>query len=502
MNNSTQELLRYLKLIYKRRYLFIGVTVLVMTLMIAWSYTRPKLYKAESTVFIETNVINSLVQGIAVTPDMDERIHVLSYALLSRGLLERVLEKMGLPIVSKEPNKIEAFINGLISRIKIEVRRNELFIVSIVDSDPHFAQDFINMLVSTYVEESLSGTRAETYGAKRFLDEQIDHFRDKLEQTENAIIDFRKKQGVYVTINEEAIIDDLRQYQRELESIEISLATLTAQRDQHQRQLKTLPATLPLFNEQEQGDRILALETRLRQLLLTFTDGYPEVVRLKAEIEGLKRGRRNGEPSKAPSTGEMNIVNPVYQDVQQIIFDLEGQISSLQSRKQQLSKILTKREQILQEVPETQKNLALLVQDRDSSRRIYEELLLRHSQSEVSKQMEIGDKASTFRIVDAAFLPKIPISPNMLRQLLLSIAVGFAAGFGAVVLLENSSNKFRSLEQLQRYDIAILATIPTISNPDQVEQVKRLDMVIYFATSLYFAGILGALLLETYKRFF
>ena len=502
MNESLQELLKYLKLIYRRRYLFIAVSLLVMTLMVAWSYTLPKKYRASSTVFIESNVINSLVEGIAVTPDMDERIRVLRYALLSRGLLTRVLEKMGHRSVLGGEVKVASFVAGLTKRINIEVRRNELFFVSIVDSDPHFAQDFINMLVSTYVEESLSGTRAETYGANRFLNEQIENFRDKLEQSENAIIDFRKKQGIYVTINEEAIINDLRAYKRDIESIDITLATLIAQKVQYQRQLNKLPATIPLFNEQEQGDRILALETRVRQLMLTFTENYPEVVRLKVEIEGLKRARENGNPDAAPSTAEMNIVNPVYQEVQQNVFDLEAEISSLQSRKRQLSKILVEREQVLQNVPENQKNLALLVQERDSNRRIYEELLLRHSQSEVSTQMEIGDKTTTFRIVDAAFLPRAPISPNMMLQILLSIAVGFGAGFAIVFVLEQSQNKLNSIEQLKVYDVTILATIPTMLKPAQVQQIKRQNTIVYVAASAYFAGILGVLLLETYKRMF
>jgi len=502
MNASLHELLSYFKLIYIRRYLFIGVSLLVMTIMVAWSYTRPKQYQAASTVFIETNVINNLVEGIAVTPDMDERIRVLRYALLSRGLLTRVLEKLGHPVVNAQQNRIEAFVNGLIARINIEVRQNELFIVSIVDSDPHFAQDFINMLVTTYVEESLSGTRAETYGAKRFLDEQIGHFRDKLDQSENAIIDFRKQQGVFVTVNEDAIISDLRQYQREIETIDVSLATLTAQKAQYQAQLRQLPASIPLFNEQEQGDRILALETRVRQLLLTFTESYPEVVRLKAEIEGLKRAQQSNGARVAAVNGEMNIANPVYQEVQRNIFNIEAEISSLQSRKKELAKILNERESVLQGVPEKQKNLALLVQERDSNRRIYEQLLLRHSQSEVSKQMEIGDKGTTFRIIDAAFLPKIPIAPNMVMQILLSIAVGLGAGFGLILLYETLRNSFRRVEQLQEYGLPILAMIPTIHNPVQAQKIRRTDTIVYSAASVCFAGIVITLLFETFKRMF
>ena len=198
----------------------------------------------------------------------------------------------------------------------------------------------------------------------------------------------------------------------------------------------------------------------------------------------------------------MNIANPVYQEVQQNVFDLEAEISSLQSRKKQLSKILIEREQVLQNVPENQKHLALLEQARDSNRRIYEELLMRHSQSEVSKQMEIGDKATTFRIVDAAFLPRAPVSPNMMLQILLSIAFGLGAGFAVVFVLDNSQNKLTSIDQLQRYDVAILATIPTLHHPEQVRVIKRQDTIVYVAAAAYFAGILGVLLLEMYKRMF
>ncbi len=275
MNESMQELLKYLKLIYRRRYLFIGVSMLVMSIMIGWSYSRPKQYRAACTFFVQSNVINSLVEGLAVTPKMDEKIRVLKYALSSRGLLERVLQKMNHKIFSKEQQKIESYINGLVKRIEIEVRRNELFVVTIVDSDPVFARDFVNLLVASYIEESLNENREETYGAKTFLDEQIDYFRGNLEASENAIIDFRKKQNVYVTVNEENVIKDLRDYQREVEKNDISLSTLIAQKAQYMEQLKKVPAAIPLFNEQDQDARILTLEKKCSSAFADFYRKLP-----------------------------------------------------------------------------------------------------------------------------------------------------------------------------------------------------------------------------------
>ena len=45
--------------------------------------------------------------------------------------------------------------------------------VMLIDPDPAFAQNFINKLVGKYVEENISAKRDETYGANRFLDEQL-----------------------------------------------------------------------------------------------------------------------------------------------------------------------------------------------------------------------------------------------------------------------------------------------------------------------------------------
>lgn len=502
MNESLQELLKYLKLIYRRRYVFIGVSMLVMTIMIGWSYSQPKQYRAACTFFVQSNVINSLVEGLAVTPKMDEKIRVLKYALSSRGLLERVLQQMNHKIFSKGQQKIESYINGLVKRIEIEVRRNELFVVAIVDSDPVFARDFVNLLVASYIEESLNENREETYGAKLFLDEQIAYFRGNLEASENAIIDFRKKQNVYVTVNEENVIKDLRDYQREVEKNDISLSTLIAQKAQYKEQLKKVPAAIPLFNEQDQDARVLTLEKKVRQLLLTFTENYPEVIRLKAEIRSLKKARRGGQTETAAASSEMSVVNPVYQDIQQKIFDLEAQISSLKSQNQHLTQILNDREKILRDIPESQKNLSVLIQERDSNRRVYEELLMRQSQSDVSKQMEIGDKTTNFRIVDAAFLPKVPTSPNILLLVLMSIAGGLGVGSGSVVLFEKYRDTLVDIEQLQDFDVAILTTIPTINNPQQIQMIRQRDKIVFTISSIYLAGIIGILLRELYKRFF
>ena len=192
--------------------------------------------------------------------------------------------------------------------------------------------------------------------------------------------------------------------------------------------------------------------------------------------------------------------NPVYQEVQQNIFDLESEISSLEGRKRHLEKIIHDKETNLKENPEYKKELDVLIQERDSSRRIYEQLLTSAGQSEVSKQMELGDKSTTFRIVDPAILPLAPISPNMVRMLLMSIGGGFLIGGGLVVGLNILRGAVNSLHDVKSAGFTILATIPTITEPVTITKRRRTDIFVYCVSFVYFASVVCVLAYEAVLR--
>ncbi|MGE4579989.1 MAG: XrtA system polysaccharide chain length determinant [Desulfuromonadales bacterium] len=500
MERSSSEIMRNLRVLYKKRYLGIATALVVMSLVIGYSYTMPKQYKADSTVFIESNVINSLVEGIAITPSMDDRIRVLRYAMLSRDLISKVLKEMDLDAELGSEARLQDYVEALQTRTKIDFRNREgLFTVSIVDGNPVFARDYVNTLVRTYVEENISEKREETYGANRFLDEQLIHFKQKLDEAEDAIIEFRRQQGVFLAVGEQAILQDIQTYQREIEDITLTMETLEARKAQLAQQLKNVKQSVPIFNEQQGADRIVSLEQRIAQLLLTYTENYPEVIRLKAEVEGLKRHLQSGQEGQ-PLTGEMTTINPVHQEVQQNIFNVEAELSSLKARKESLLRMMEGRKAQLQDVPENRKVLAALEQERDSYRQTYDQLLTRMGQSEVSKQMEISNKASTFRIVDPAQLPKGPESPNMVRMILLAIAAGLGSGAGLILLLDRLNPTIVEVAQIRELGVEVLAVIPTIVDSEQLRVVKRRDALIYSVSGVYFSAVLGLLAFEALLR--
>ncbi len=232
-----------------------------MTAIGAYSFTLPKRYSADTTVFIERNVIDSLVRGIAVSPDINDRIRVLRYAILSRDLITKTLEEIDSDIFTKSAGEQQTYISKLIDRINLRIRGKELFTVSLVDQDPRFAQQFVNTLVGKYVQENISAKRDETYGANRFLQEQIATFKLKLEAAEDKIIDFRKKNGVYFSVDEGATLANIRQIEGQIEELELNQETLIARKNQIKEQLVEIPETIDMVSQSSaEGGRLAEME--------------------------------------------------------------------------------------------------------------------------------------------------------------------------------------------------------------------------------------------------
>ena len=134
--------------------------------------------------------------------------------------------------------------------------------------------------------------------------------------------------------------------------------------------------------------------------------------------------------------------------------------------------------------------------ERNSQKYLYEQLVARYGQSEVSKQMEVQDKATTFRIVDPAILPTTPYSPQRVKMILFGIVGGLLTSFGFLVLLDHLDKSVRNVESLKSLGIQVLAVVPTIENTLELEALRKRDYWFYGVVATCFLMILATVPLE------
>jgi polysaccharide chain length determinant protein (PEP-CTERM system associated) len=182
---------KYWQVIKGRKYIFILVSLVVMSVIVWGSFFLPKKYQAISTVFIERNMITNLVRGMVVTPSVENRLRVLRYTMNSREMLLKVIRALDLDAKITNQEDMESVITDFQENTDINIRGSDLFRVSYTGKEPKLVRDYINTLISIYIEENTSAKREETYSANKFLTEQIGHYKGKLNESEEILSKFR-----------------------------------------------------------------------------------------------------------------------------------------------------------------------------------------------------------------------------------------------------------------------------------------------------------------------
>ncbi len=226
------------------------------------------------------------------------------------------------------------------------------------------------------------------------------------------------------------------------------------------------------------GDHLGDLQRQRDKLLLVYTENYPEVMMIDAEIEQIKEAMKKArsEPAAAVEDGS----------VEGTLLNIE--LQAVQNREENLRQMLQEKKAVLAELPEQRKIYNGIVRDRDTYKNTYDQLVLRYGRSELSKQMEIQDKVDTFRIVDAAVVSDRPVRPNRVVAILLSLATGLGIGFGILYLLNYLDNSVQSIDSIQEIGIPVLALIPQfVTTEEKVRQRQHLMSLCIFV-AVYLLG--------------
>jgi len=469
MNNELYlELAQYARLLLQRKRLLVLVVLAFMSAGIATSYLLPKKYEASSTVFIEESVISDLVKGIAITPSMSAKIRVLSLSMLSRETLSSVLRILDKDIKFSSPAALEAYMAQLRERIAIQLdERRGVFFISFTDPDPQFARDLVNTITQVYIESNTASKRDESLDATRFLAEQIESFKKRIDVVEDEINAYKAEHGIELSMDQGMIRLEVSDREKRIESLRL-----------RQKELET---QIRLISGGSGGGTLRELENQLAVLLNVYTDSHPKVTRLKAQIEAVKASPGGG-------------VNTDGSGVSRALIRAEMETNAERITKEENE--IEEKMVLLRKIPLIRTGLTELQRKKDNEAVIYNQLVSRYGQSEVSKQMEMENKSMSFRIVDAAVLPVKPISPKRLLIIFGSLAAGVGAGAALIFLPYLLGGSVRNISELRSLNLRVLAILPLIPKPEEDRRRRKGDIIFLSVAGLYFSVLVSVCVLE------
>ena len=476
MASSDLDIKKYLDLLFRHKKSFIITALIIMTGSVLLSYALPKEYEAKSVVFIEKNIMGELVKGLAVSPSIEDKVKVLTYAMASRTLLLKVFDDLDMNIKKMTDKQVEELIRETQKKMEVKTKEKEgLFLIAFRNDNPKLARDFVNTLIRRYIEENVASKREDAYGANTFLTEQITAFKQNLDKADDRISSYKHSSNTMVNIDESTVYKEINESQRRLDELRSRRQQLEENREM-------------ILKNDPTRSRLQAAERRLVELQVSYTETYPEVVKIKTEIAALRE-----QIKSRPQGGQLG------SDESLMIQRIDAELRATRGAEESAKRMLASSQAQLSRIPEAKQGLEELEREKNQSRAVYEALISRQSQSELSKQMEIQDKTSNFRVVDPAVIPIEPVSPNRVRIILIGIAAGLACGSGLIMLLDYLDNSVKSVSSIKALGFPLLGVIPRMENIQDILLEKKRDFRLFNISGAYFSLVIVILIMEVLK---
>ena len=175
--------------------------------------------------------------------------------------------------------------------------------------------------------------------------------------------------------------------------------------------------------------RLLALQTRLDELLLKYTEEYPDVIATRHSIAELNKQRDTDKIPVMP--------NPIHQALNLSLSEVANEIAALQARREEyLHRVRTLRKRI-GSLTKVEANLQYLNQDYEAAKVKYDNLIKRQESAALSKNIEQNEKDTRFRIIDPTRILEAWSAIKRQRLLLTNgiLLAGIAGGLAVAFLL-------------------------------------------------------------------
>jgi polysaccharide chain length determinant protein (PEP-CTERM system associated) len=311
----------------------------------------PDRYEASARIFVDTqSILKPLMSGLAVQPNVDQQVVMLSRTLISRPNMEILVRMADLDLNVHARPEQDTLIDHLMTALEIKnLGRDNLYVLSYRDTSPQKAVKVVQSLVSIFVESSMGDSRKDSSTARKFIDDQIKTYVDKLTQAEVRLKDFKLRNIELQNLDGRDMTEQLRVQADQLDQARLELREAENACDAARRQISQEKSqgredsTRGLLQESalaaatpELDARIEAQKRNLGMLLQRYTEQHPDVEstrRLVAELEATRK-------KEATALRNAALQNPVavstntlaFQELYKVLATQEAQVAAMRAR--------------------------------------------------------------------------------------------------------------------------------------------------------------------------
>ena len=471
----------------------------------------PDVYEATATVYVDTSsILRPLLTTSIVPTDVTTRLQYVRQAVLGREYLERVAASNGLDLDAITPRDKEKMLNKLRKSLTIDAastsdaisrdNSSSMLKISYRNEKSKTAVGVVRDLLNHLIEDTLSANRENTDAASNFLDERIREYENRLQQAEQSLAEFQRKNAGRLPGSEGGYFERIQREREALEKTDRDVRLAQSRRAQLEQQLRgeapvtiatTVAAAEPAPNSIDA--RIRDSRAQLDKLLLVYTEQHPDIVALRATLERLEKQRADQLRALGIANPDQQISglgsNPVYQAVQIALNQVQVEIATLQADSDDRKRRLKELQSVIDDVPEVEAELQRLNRDYDDIRKQYQQLVQSRETQMLSRKAAEADQVE-FRVINPPTAGFGPVAPKRLLLIPGVLVAALGAGAGLCFLLAQIKPVFSSARALSEVSgLPVLGAVSRILVSSEARRSQRFALVNF---SVVIAGLVLA----------
>jgi protein tyrosine kinase modulator len=508
----------------RRKWLATVLFLLPFSAVLSLLVALPNVYRSTALILVDRQQVPEEFVKSTVTSALETRLQTISQEILSRQRLEGIINRFGLyqDLRRRVPN--EEVIERMRRDTSLELRGADsrddrgrgtvAFTIGYWGSDPQQVAIVTNTLASLYIEENLKVREKQSAGTADFLKVQLDDVKRKLDEQERKVSDFKKLYVGELPQELEVNLATLERLNAQLRLNNDSQARSLERRQALLRQFTDLgvltaqssrPGAPPLAPPSPVALRLSQLRQELAELRTRYSDKYPDVVRVRAEIAMLERELASGKTELASDAlrgaTPPTPIDPQLLRMRQAVDEVEAEIKILKAEEDRLRSAIAGYQRRVQDTPHREQQYRELARDYESTKELYASLLRRYADSQIAESMEQRQKGEQFRILDAALPATRPAAPNRERLFMLGLACSLALAGAGVLLAEKLDSSFHSVDQLRAFTtVPVLVSIPRIVGAQDVRRQRWRVGLVAVSTALAIAMVMGTTYLVAHQN--
>lgn len=387
-----------------------------------------------------------------------------------KNVFKNIVAMLKMPEAANQPDKTSEYarnyklVSDFIDRITVKpIRTSRLVDIKFQAADPVLSAQTVNTLAQAYIDQGMETRLKAIQDAVEWLNKRIKEERAKVEEAEQTLLRYKQENDIITGFSSDAE----KITAQKLAQLNTQVVEAQAQRveaETRYKQAKTLKKSadmldsIPEVLNNELIRQIKSMEVELSKRMSELSDKYgdkhPRMKAIRSEMQTL--GKRK------------------TQEINRVINSLKNEYEVARVRETTLKEQLAKQKKESLELNRKAISYGELQRKAESARQMYELLIKRFKEASLTEDMRTGN----IRIIDKAEIPLKPVKPWRKLIVMLAFCMGWTAGIGLALLVENLDNTVKLPDDItNQLGIPFLGHVPAFVTKEKLKDQAHPQLV-------------------------